>query len=438
MTIRAPEPRRVAFQILSETGAGAYADRSALSSLAELPPRDRGFARELGYGCLRLRGRLDAELAALVDRPLEQLDTALLNWLRIGLYQLRELRVPSHAAVNETVSGARRTAGPGGARLVNAVLRRAAREGGFAFPSFEADPAAHLSSFGSHPRWLVDRWLARWPAGDVRRLVELNNRPPIVAARLLDMSPGQAAEELGETGLRIRPLGPWLQSVSLEEGSPADLLARVAAVIQDPAASAVVDYAGSDLQAPIVDACAAPGGKAIGLAAMNGNRPFVAADVSRERLGALLESPARLAHEIDAIVMDARWPAIARAGAVLLDAPCSGTGTLRRRPDARWRLTPRRLMSLVELQRQLLDACSKLVEPGGLLVYATCSIEAEENEEQVDAFLDRYPGFTLEPAPAPVRLPMNALSRRGELMIRPWMYDTDGSYAARLRRSETA
>jgi len=434
LTARAVDARRVAYQILSETETGAYADRSALENLAALAPRDRGFARELGFGCLRLRGRLDAELARLVDRPLERLDPAVRNWLRLGLYQIRELRVPDHAAVNETVNGARSTAGPGGARMVNAVLRRAAREAPVEYPTFEADPTAYLTSYGSHPEWLVERWLSRWPSRDVRRLVEVANQPPPVTARLLDLGPDEAGRELEGTGIQVRALPPWRRCVVVEEGAPAELLGRVRAVIQDPAASAVVDFIGGGVRAPILDACAAPGGKSIGLAALTDVRPFIAADVSQQRLQSLVASPEFKTLGIQGVVMDGRAPALARAATIVLDAPCTGTGTLRRRPDARWRLTPRRLMSLVELQRELLEATAELVEPGGLLVYATCSIEPEENEDQIDAFLDRHAEYELEAAVSGCELPADAFSVRGELVIRPWMYGTDGSYAARLRR----
>jgi 16S rRNA (cytosine967-C5)-methyltransferase len=205
-------------------------------------------------------------------------------------------------------------------------------------------------------------------------------------------------------------------------------------VIQDPAASAVVDYIGPDVRAPVLDVCAAPGGKSISLAALTGASPFIAADVSHRRLRSLVAAPAYKTLGIFGVVMDGRAPALARAATVVLDAPCTGTGTLRRRPDARWRLTPRRLMSLVDLQRELLDASAELIEPGGLLVYATCSIEPEENEDQVDAFLDRHTEFELEAAPSGCELPADVFSDRGELVIRPWMYGTDGSYAARLRR----
>ena len=438
MKARTVDPRRIAHQILSETESGAYADRTALAELSALAPRDRGFARELGFGCLRLRGRLDAELAVLVDRPLDRLDPAVRNWLRLGLYQIRELRVPSHAAVNESVNGARRSAGAGGARMVNAVLRRAVRQPPLEFPRFEDDPAAYLATYGSHPRWLVDRWLSRWSPREVLGLVEVGNHPPVVTARLLDREPAAAERELDGMGIRVRALPPWPRCVVLEEGSPSSLIGRLSAVIQDPAASAVVDYIGPNVEAPVLDACAAPGGKCIGLAALSGATPFIAADLSFRRLQSLSASPAYAAFGIRGMVADGRAPALATAATVVLDAPCTGTGTLRRRPDARWRLTPRRLMSLVELQRELLDACAALIEPGGLLVYATCSLEPEENEEQVDAFLDRHAEFRLEAAPSAADLPPDVYSIRGELVIRPWVYGTDGSYAARLRRMAAA
>ena len=263
MTGATPDPRVVAHEVLVDVVAGAYADRVADHRFADLDDRDRRLAMELAYGCLRLRRRLDAQLQELVDRPLEQLDEPVIEWLRIGLYQLRETRIPDHAAVDETVRLTRRTCGRGAAGLVNAVLRRAVRNGdsGAATASdaeLAEDPIGYLTTYGSHPEWLVRRWLDRWPLEKVSRLVELNNQAPPVTVRWLDSeSPAVVARR---AGLELEPLDAWPATFRLVRGDPGRLLAGARAVVQDPAASAVVDYASPDPGGVWLDACAAPGG----------------------------------------------------------------------------------------------------------------------------------------------------------------------------------
>lgn len=437
----AADPRAAAFRVLEDVEAGAYADRSAASRLEGLSSRDRALAMELAYGCIRLRARLDAELARLSERPLARLDRAVLLWLRLGLYQIRETRVPDHAAVHESVEGARRVAGRGAGGFVNAVLRAALRgeAGADAFPDPARDPLGDLTIRGSHPEWLVRRWLERWSLPEVRRLVELDNRPPPVTIRLLeDASCGAAAEALGPA-FRLEPLPEWPRACRLAEGAPAELLERIAAVVQDPAASAVVEYASRGLEGPVLDVAAAPGTKALGVAWQAPPAgPYVAADLSKERLTrgrAGMRGPAARGpgSRLLFAVMDGRRPALASAGAVLLDVPCTGTGVLRRRPDARWRVGPGRLEALVELQRELLEAAAALVAPGGRIVYSTCSLEAEENEGQVEAFLQRHDDFEREPAPG-TSLPEDVITPAGDLRVLPWTRGTDGAYAARLRR----
>jgi 16S rRNA (cytosine967-C5)-methyltransferase len=186
---------------------------------------------------------------------------------------------------------------------------------------------------------------------------------------------------------------------------------------------------------PVLDACAAPGGKAIGLAwRVPEARPFVAADRNRQRLDRLSEPVSRLGLDVCLLQADARAPALACARTVLLDAPCTGTGVLRRRPDARWRLEQKTLDSLIALQRELLDAAAGLIEPGGLLVYATCSLEPEENEAQVERFLARNREFRRE-RPEPGWVPAEAVDEHGDLRVSPWRWDTDGAFASRLRRA---
>ncbi len=434
---RGVETRCAAFRILSDVRGGAYADRVSDHWLAGLEDRDRALGQELAFGTIRLRARLDAELSCFSNRPLPALDPALLDWLRLGLYQVRQTRIPAHAAVHETVEGARIDLGRGAAGLVNAVLRRAEREGvpEGAFPPRDRQAVEWLSTWGSHPEWLVRRWLQRWPLADVERLVENDNQPPSVTFRLL--GPDHPARSLTDADARIEVerIEGASRMVRLVSGEPGKVLAKWKTIVQDPAASAVVDFVGADVQGPVVDVCAAPGGKAAALADLApGATPFVAADASRMRIRNAVATLDRTDSNALLVVMDARRPAISAARTVLLDAPCSGTGVLRRRPDARWRMSERRLASLLALQAEMLDASADLVEPGGMLVYSTCSLEAEENLGQVEAFLARRPDFERDPPDSRVGLAGQYVTDRGDLEILPFRSGTDGAFASRLRK----
>lgn len=438
---RAEGARLAAFRILADVREGAFADRAAAWRLPSLSERDRRLAMELAYGCLRLRGRLDHELSALSDRPTERIEPAVLDWLRIGLYQLREMRVPAHAAVHETVEGVRATVGGRATGFANGVLRAAGRvlDREALFPRLEDDPEAHLSTWGSHPAWLVRRWLGRWSVEEVARLVELDNAPPQITARLLEGGDEAARELVREADLAVEPVEGWPRMARLVGGDPASFLRSVPAVVQDPAASAVVDYVGPPGPGTFVDLCSAPGGKGIALAHARPREAgaSVAADIDPGRLRSVREAAARTGTDLRLVVMDGRRPAVRGATTVLADVPCTGTGTLRRRPDARWRIDERRLAAMTALQEELVEACAGLVEPGGLLVYATCSLEPEENEDRVREFLHRHADFAREAAPGGSSLPGSVLDADGQLRVLPWRTGTDGSFAARLRRSAT-
>lgn len=435
------EARTAAFRILEDVRSGAHADRSAAEHLEGLDDRDRGLARELAYGVLRLRGRLDAELARHVDRDLDELDPGVLDWLRLGLYQCRETRIPEHAAVNESVEGVARTEGRHVTGLVNAVLRSALRAGEPEPPALDADPVGRLTGWGSHPEWLVRRWLDRWPAETVEALVEADNRPPPVTGRVLDgddRDVESARRALEGTDVEIRALEEWSGGFRLVEGNPAELLRRVPrAVIQDPASFSVVDCVGQGLRPPVADLCAAPGTKSLGLAVRREAGSLqICADSDRSRLDAVGEAARRVSADVSVMAADARRPALRpeSVGTVLLDVPCTGTGTLRRRPGLRWRQGPERLRSLLRLQEDILEGTAPLVESGGLLVYSTCSLEPEENEEQVERFLERHPEFRREEPGEGTALPPGVVDARGDMRVLPWSHGTDGAYAARLRR----
>jgi 16S rRNA (cytosine967-C5)-methyltransferase len=319
---------------------------------------------------------------------------------------------------------------------VNAVLRALARAGvePAHFPDPTADAAGWLATWGSHPRWLVERWLARWPLADVAELVRLDNEQPPLRLLPLGGAPDAAVAHLAGAGIGAR-LVPGSGSVELDPGTdPATALAALdgagGAIVQDPAASLVVAYVAPAPGVLVADLCAAPGGKAVALAARGA--PVIAADRSRTRLRLVAANVARTGLPVALLVARAEQPPLARSPVVLLDVPCTGTGTLRRHPDARWRLTREDPTALARVQDGILDGAAPVVPPGGLLVYSTCTLEPEENHERVDAFLRRHPDFHLEPTDA---VDAMYLDPAGLLTVFPWRTGFDGAFAARLRRS---
>lgn len=381
-----------------------------------------------------MRGRLDHVIDRLVKGGKRSLESEILDILRLGVYQLLELdRVPAYAAVSDAVEAAKLAGGKGAAALTNAVLRRLSREsnGSMGFPDPDRDPAGYLTAWGSHPRWLIDRWLGRWSAVEVRRLVDYNNRRPPVYLTVFGER-DKAVERLGAAGLQAQPSGLSGTSIRIDSAAVQPALALVPAVVQDPGAAAVVDYASPAAGSRIADLCAAPGGKAA-LLAGRGHEVW-ALDASRVRMAKLAANRDRLGlARLHPALADSKRPPIRSADLVLIDAPCSGTGTLARNPDLRWRLRAADLRALIEVQRQLLASAADLVEVGGYLVYATCSLEAEENEAQVMEFLERRREFAPEPPPASA-VPAELLGRDGDLRIVPHHHQVDGAYAARLRR----
>ncbi len=412
---------------------GAFADRAFERVARSLDEADRRLTQELAYGVLRLRGRLDYVLDRRVDGGIERLQPNLLDVLRLGAYQLLELdRVPAYAAVSDAVEASSGAVGRGAASLTNAVLRRLSGKSyaSFAFPRLDEDPVGNLATWGSHPRWLLERWLASWPLEDVGRLVEYNNKRPAVYLSVVGQR-DEALERLRAAGVRAQPVALAPSSVCVESGALSRTLELVQAVVQDPGATAVIDYMALDPGGRVIDLCAAPGGKGALLAA-RGHEVW-GFDVARGRLERLQENRQRLGlSRLHIVQADSTRPPVSEARVVLLDVPCSGTGTLGRHPDARWRLQPQDLVKLVELQRRLLDGAADVVALGGWLIYATCSLEPEENEEQVEAFLDRRREFELDP-PRQTRV-SGLMSSDGTLRVLPQRHGMDGAYAARLRR----
>lgn len=365
--------------------------------MEDLPPRDRALLHELVLGTLRARGSLDHALAPLLDVPLERLEPPVRRCLRLGAYQVLRLRVPARAAVSQAVDLARESA-PRAAGLVNAVLRRLAREGPPPALDPVVDPRGWLTTEGSLPPWLAERWLERLgPSTSVARARALLAPPPSVF-RLNPRASG-ALERLHAAGVSFRPLavpGAW----QVVEGRVADLASEGVLYLQDQGAQMVAHLAASP--GSTLDACAAPGGKTTLLADLAGDQGrIIAAEASARRLRTLASLVRRWGSpNVRVVGADALRPPFRRPfDAVLLDAPCTGLGTLGRHPDIRWRAAPGDLERHSARQREMLDRLAPLVRPGGSLVYATCSLEPEENEGVVASFLQAGGRFSLEGLP---------------------------------------
>ncbi|MBI4540240.1 MAG: 16S rRNA (cytosine(967)-C(5))-methyltransferase RsmB [Gemmatimonadetes bacterium] len=425
--------RRAALDVLRAVRRGQRVDRALEDAFRRLRSRDRGWTHELVYGTLRLRGRIDHLLDHHVRGGTGSLSADLLDILRLGVYQLLYMDgVPAYAAVSQSVSLAKSVAGPGAGGLTNAVLRALATRGEdrSLFPPPHLDHASHLAAWGSHPRWLVERWLARWPFAEVERLVEADNRLPDLCVLPIGIEVQEAMRRLGEAGVAGEAVGHDTQCVRLpREVRPDAVLAAVPGVILDPAAALVARYCEPPPGSTIVDLCAAPGGKALALAQRA--RYLVAADRSAARLRLARENRARVSGPVGFVVADAGHPPVRPVDFVVLDAPCTGTGTLRRHPDAKWRLRPEQVAEMAQVQQALLDGAAEAVAVDGILVYATCTLEPEENEEQVEEFLRRHPAFSRAEAGG---VPPEFLDGLGQLVVRPQHTGFDGAFAARLRR----
>jgi 16S rRNA (cytosine967-C5)-methyltransferase len=393
--------------------------------LTGLPERDRRLAYELSAGVLRRQRELDTAL------ELERADPRLHDVLRLGAYQLRWLtRVPSHAAVSTSVELARETVGEASTGYVNRTLRRISGAG-------SGEPGA----VASHPDWLVARWKASFGADEASRLIEWNDtRPPLI------VQPARESLEwlestFAQTGIQGRraPCGAGLEVVpapGFPLPAPRDLpgFTEGAFIVQDPAHALIARYAAIRPGQLVYDACAAPGGKAVGLEALGAR--VIAGDIRHERLGRLADTTRRAGVAIQCLGANLEAAPMRSAGldAVLVDAPCTATGTMRRHPDARWRLQPAVFSKAAARQSRLLDAAATLIRPGGLLIYSTCSLEPEENAQVVDAFLSRHAEFRRAAVPASAAMPAELLTAAGDFQSLPQRHAIDGAYAARLER----
>jgi 16S rRNA (cytosine967-C5)-methyltransferase len=430
------ESRIAAAAILADLRGGQLLDPAFERHAGPLDARDRRWVQELVWGTLRRRGWFDAVLSLRVRGGLVRLDGDVADLLRLGAYQLLNMNsVPPYAAIAQTVELAKQRHGIGASKLVNAVLRRVDRERDALEPVTPSDPVDALAVRGSHPRWLVARWVARFGLDATEQLLAANNTEPPTVLRPYGVVREQLEAMLEGAGATVHDAPLVHDSLILGAGVQLTELGAFKQglfFVQDPAATLVTQYAAIAPGSVVADLCSAPGGKALELTRTA--RLVIAADRVPGRLERLLVSCGRLdVQNMVAYVGDAREPAVRGLDAVLLDVPCTGTGTLRRHPDARWRLKTSDLAVMSTLQRDILHAAADAVRPGGLLVYSTCSIEPEENDGPVDAFLAAHPDFVLEPPPEGA-VPVAVLDH-GRLRVLPHVHGVDGAFAARLRRA---
>jgi 16S rRNA (cytosine967-C5)-methyltransferase len=432
------DARYAAAEICTDLRGGELLDPSFDRRTSRLDARDRRWTRELVYGMLRRRSRIDAFLDARVRGGIVRLDADLLDLLRLGTAQLLHMEsVPAYAAIAQTVELAKRRHGIGASKLANAVLRRVDRERHTLELPRLSDPVDVLALEGSHPKWLVARWVERWGLVDTQKLLEANNREAPLVARPYHAVREQLEAMLEAAGVHVEEAPLARDSIVLS--SPVSSLTELGPFrqglmhLQDPASTLVTQYACVPSGAIVADLCAAPGGKSVELS--RSASTVLSSDLSFARLQRVIENAHRLEiPTLHAYVADARMPAIRPVDLVLLDAPCTGTGTFRRHPDARWRLKVSDVAVMSAMQRTMLRTAAEIVKPGGFLVYSTCSLEREENDEQIDRFLAEHPGWKLDPPPEGV-VPA-AVIDNGRLRVLPQRHGTDGAFAARLRRGD--
>jgi 16S rRNA (cytosine967-C5)-methyltransferase len=429
------DSRRIAADLCADLRRGQLLDVVFDLRIGPLDARDRRWTQELVYGMLRKRSILDAYLSERVKGGLVRLDPDLGDLLRLGAYQLLSMRsVPAYAAIAQTVELAKQRHGIGASKLANAVLRRVDRERDALVLPALTDPVDALALHHSHPRWLVARWVARWGAAETEQLLIANNTEPSIVLRPYGIVREQLETMLENAGVDVSESPLLRDSIQLPHGISLTELGAFRKglfFVQDPASTLVTQYADIPPDARVADLCAAPGGKTLELSRTAS--VVVAGDRNLHRTQRLIENLRRVeARNISSVVMDARNPAVREMDAVLIDVPCTGTGTLRRHPDARWRLRISDLAVMAALQRSILRAAAAVVKPGGLLIYSTCSLEPEENDAQIESFLADRSDWQLEP-PAEGVVPASVLDA-GRLRVLPQRSGVDGAFAARLRR----
>ncbi len=444
-------PRRAAYEIILRVDDGAYSDLMLETVLdrSKLELRDRRLVTELVYGILRLRGRIDFALTQFCDRPLQRLQGEVLRLLRLGAYQLLELdRIPPHAAVNSTVELARELELDKATGLINGVLRSLERgKDTIAWPPPEKIKP-YLQHVCSQPVWLTKEVMRQLPNVEAQALGESLAAPPPLTLRVntLKSSRDDYLQALTEAGYQASPCRYAPEGVTVDQRGEAPLPGNAAGwyQVQDEASILIGHLLDAHPEQRILDSCAAPGGKTTHLAALTENRAEIIALDKYSRRVELIEAGAE---RLGAPFIDAReWDLTIPPNflepqsfdRILLDAPCSGLGVLRRNPEGRWNKSAVNLRELAVLQREILENIAPLVKPGGKLLYSVCTFSHGETDALVDSFLQEHAEFELENLSGQVPATWEELlTARGTLRSYPHRHNgMDAFFAARFQRRD--
>jgi 16S rRNA (cytosine967-C5)-methyltransferase len=431
--------RLAAFEILNRVAGDAYSSTLLATKEAELGPLDRALTHELVMGVLRRQLWLDTLIEHYSQRKIANLDVPVVVALRLGLYQLRFLsRIPASAAVNESVTLVRRARLRSAEGFVNAVLRRAAREPEFDPAAEIEDPIERLAVTTSHPRWLLERWIKNLGLAEAEKFARANNQPAPTAFRIVQT---KANEEAVIEELRAADGIPTPSSIArdawLIKGATDSVRQRARGgdiYIQDEASQLLAEILAAKSGERILDLCAGPGSKTTQIADQAGDKALVVAGDLHDSRIRLVDRAVKTQQlkSVACVMLDGLKPLPFPESSfdrVLIDAPCSGTGTLRRNPEIRWRISAADISELSDKQNKLLENASSLVKPGGRLVYSTCSVEPEENEDVVSAFVKRDSRFVFSKL---VDSPLSAGA--GTLRTWPQRDGADGFFIAAFER----
>jgi 16S rRNA (cytosine967-C5)-methyltransferase len=436
--------RGIAVKVLNRVErTDSYLDKVMETELksSDLSDLDKGLLNELTHGVLRWQNRLDWVLNGFSHGNFAKSEINVKNALRVALYQILFLeRVPHAAAVNEAVEFIKRIRGDKPAGLVNAVLRNIIRNlEGIRYPDPAEDIVQYHAMYYSHPHWIVKRWLDRFGTEEAQRLLVANNEKPTLALRVNRLKTTRKEFEEMLRGLDIsatssKYLESFVRVRSLSRIAQMDLFRNGFFTIQDESAALPCLLLDPHPGQRVLDLCAAPGGKTTNIAELMENRgEIIAFDKYEVKLGLIQKSIERLGLSIVTLqtgnALDLEVPPADR---ILVDAPCSGLGTLAKKPDMKWKRDNSDLIALNRLQKDLLHHASTLVKPGGVIVYSTCTTEPEENQEVAKDFVARHPDFRFESASAFVHPEL--VSPEGYVETFPHRHGMDGSFAARFVR----